>query len=149
MNPEQLASYNAATAAEQARHRSHTPPRTSEDFAYYEQLARDLDAAPSLSEYFNELGPPYPQPCVDEDTMLAIDQAIDLLAAQRRLVWLGDGAVQVHVIASLTAELRTRLGHAIALAHDQETTWSDIAQLAGLSLTETKNLSDPVDTQPD
>ena len=149
MNPEQLASYEAAVAAEQARHRSHTPPRTPEDFAYYEQLARDLDAAPSLSDYFNELGPPYPEPTVGDDTTLAVDEAIELLAAQRRLAWLGDGAVQVHLIACLTAELRVRLGHAIALAHDQETTWSDIAQLAGLSIATTKNVSDPVDIPPD
>jgi hypothetical protein len=149
MNPEQLASYNAAVAAEQARHRSYTPPRTPEDFVYYEQLVRDLDAAPSLSGYFNELGPPYPQPTVDGDTALAADEAIELLAAQRRLAWLGDGPVQVHVIVSLLAELRTRLGHAIALAHDQETTWSDIAQLAGLSVAETTNLADPTASPPD
>lgn len=149
MNLEQLADYEAAVAAEQARHRSHTPPRTPEDLAYHRQLVRDLDAAPTLSDYFNELGPPYPEPRVDEDTTLAIDEAIELLAGQRRLAWLGDGAVQVHLIASLLAELHTRLGRTIALAHDQETTWSDIARLAGLSVAETRTLSDPADSPPD
>lgn len=149
MTPEQLASYETAVAADRARHRSHTPPRTPEDFAYHEQLNRELDAAPSLSDYFTDLGPPHPGPTLGRDTVLAIDEAIDVLAGQRRLAWVGDGAVQVHVIASLLTELRARLGHAIALAHDQETTWADIAQLAGLSVAETKNLSDPVAIAPD
>jgi hypothetical protein len=149
MTPEQLAAHETAVAAEQARHRSHTPPRTAEDLAYHRQLIRDLDAAPTLSDYFNELGPPYPEPRVDGDTTLTVDEVIELLAGRRRLAWLGDGTVQVHLIASLLAELHTRLGRAIALAHDQETTWSDIAHLAGLSVAETRALSDPADSPPD
>jgi hypothetical protein len=149
MTPDELADYEAAVEAERARMRRHLPPRTPEDHAYLAELTRELDAAPSLDEYYQRIEPPYPSPFVDDDTELAVDQALELLAGRRRLAWLGDGPAQVHLLASLLAQLHAHLGKAMLLSHDQELDWPDIAQLAGMPLADTIALAEGIDPEED
>ena len=92
----------------------------------------------SLQDYFRELEPPYPPPMPDEDVQDVAQRAIEDLAGQRRMAWLGDGPVQVHLIASLICDLQFRLDEAILLAADQEVELADIARLAGISPAEAR-----------
>ena len=145
MTPDEHASYQRWVEADRARVAAHIPPVTAADHAFLDALGRELDAAPHIGDYYRELEAPYPKPAPDQDVAEIIDAAIERLADQRRLPWLGHGPHQVHLIATLIAELRQRLTDAIVLAHDQELESSDIARIAGLSLHETRLLTDPED----
>ena len=149
MTPDELADHEAAVEAERARIRRHLHPRTPQDHAYLAELTRELDAAPTLDEYYRRIEPPYPSPFVDAHTELAVDQALELLAGRRRFAWLGDGPVQVHLLASLLAQLRAHLGRAMLLSHDQELDWPDIAQLAGMPLADTTALAECIASEED
>ena len=92
----------------------------------------------AVQDYFHEFEAPYPPPMPDDDVQDAAQTAIEDLAGQRRLAWLGDGPVQVHLIASLISELTFRLDEAIMLAADQEVELADIARLAGISPQQTR-----------
>ena len=87
----------------------------------------------SLQDHFRQLTPPYPTPMPDEDVEDVAQRAMADLAGQRHMAWLGDGPIQVHLIASLICELQFRLDQAVVPAADQELALADIAQLAGLS----------------
>lgn len=97
------------------------------------QLERELDAAPHVLDYFQQIEPPYPAPQLDADIQDVVQRAIENLATKWRMAWLGDGPIQVHLTASLLAELHFRLDEAIVLAADQDLAVDDIAQLAGIS----------------
>jgi hypothetical protein len=101
---------------------------------------------PNLQDHFR---PPYPQPMPDDDVQAVAQRAIEDLAGQRRLAWLGDGPIQVHLIASLISELQFRLDEAVVLAADQETDLADIAQLAGISVAETRQTIANLDPEND
>ena len=103
----------------------------------------------SLQDYFRELEPPYPPPMPDEDVQDVAQRAIEDLAGQRCMAWLGDGPVQVHLIASLITELTSRLDEAIVLAADQETELADIAHLAGISPEQTRQTIANIDPEND
>ncbi|CAN5671517.1 hypothetical protein BH23PLA1_BH23PLA1_43040 [soil metagenome] len=102
-----------------------------------------------LQDYFRQLGPPYPTPMPDADVQDAAQRAIEDLAGVRRMAWLGDGAIQVHLIASLICELQFRLDEAIVLAADQEIGLADIAQLAGINVTQTRQTITNLDPEND
>lgn len=143
MNPDEQASYHRRVEQDRARLAHHVPPTSEADHAYLDELGRELDAAPHIGDYYRELEPPYPGPEPDADVTKVVADGIERLAGQRRLPWLGHGPHQVHLIATLIAELEAQLTEAIVLAHDQELDWPDIAQLAGLSLRETIRQADP------
>jgi hypothetical protein len=103
----------------------------------------------NLQDCFRQLEPPYPPPMPDQDVQDAAQRAIEDLAGQRRMAWLGDGAIQVHLIASLICELRFRLDEAIVLAADQEIGLADIAQLAGLSADQIRQTIANIDPEND
>jgi hypothetical protein len=149
MTPDELADYERWVADERARVAAHQPPTTAADHAFLEQLGRELDAAPHLQDYFRQLEPPYPLPMPDDDVQDAAQRAIEDLAGQRRMAWLGDGAVQVHLIASLISDLQFRLDEAIVLAADQQVELADIARLAGLSVAETRQTIANIDPEND
>jgi hypothetical protein len=98
---------------------------------------------PHIDDYYRELEPPYPMPMPDADVAAVIDDAIERLAALRRLANPSHGPTQVHLLATLIAEAEERLPDAIVLAHDQDLDWTDIARLAGLSLRQAILLAEP------
>jgi len=149
MTPDELADYQRWVADERARVAAHQPPTTAADHAFLEQLGRELDAAPHLQDYFQQLEPPYPQPMPDDDVQDAAQRAIEDLAGQRRMAWLGDGPIQVHLIASLINDLQLRLDEAIVLAADQEIGLTDIARLAGTSPEQARQTIAAIDPEND
>jgi hypothetical protein len=74
-----------------------------------------------------------PAPHADDDSALVLEQALDDLARLRTAYWLGDSGVRLHALASLISQAHQMLPAAIDDARDQELTWSDIAQLLGVS----------------
>ena len=74
-----------------------------------------------------------PAPHTDDASALVLEQALDDLARLRTAYWLGDNAVRLHALASLIRQAHQMLPTAIDDARDQELTWSDIAQLLGVS----------------
>jgi CRP-like cAMP-binding protein len=72
-----------------------------------------------------------PAPITGDDSLQILNEAIDRLAALRTLYWLGDSAVRLHALASLTAQARQLLPQAIRDARDQELTWAQIGELLG------------------
>lgn len=143
MNPDEQASYRRWVEQDRARLACHVPPTSEADHAFLDALGRQLDAAPHIGDYYRQLEPPYPGPTPDADVAEVVADAIERLADQRRLPWLGHGPHQIHLIATLIVELEAQLTEAIVLAHDQELDWPDIARLAGLSLHETILQADP------
>ncbi len=103
----------------------------------------------NLHDHFRQLEAPYPPPMPDEDVQDVAGRAIEDLAGQRHLAWLGDGPVQVHLIASLICELQFRLDEAIVLAADQDTDLTGIAQLAGISIDQTRQTITNLDPEND
>ena len=74
-----------------------------------------------------------PTPVVDDLSATVLGEAIETLSALRTPYWLGDTAVHLHALASLTAQAHRLLPDAVATARDQELTWEEIGQLLGLS----------------
>ncbi len=74
-----------------------------------------------------------PAPRADDASALVLEQALDDLARQRTTYWLGDSGVRLHALASLIRQAHQMLPAAIDHARDQELTWTDIAQLLGVS----------------
>ena len=74
-----------------------------------------------------------PAPRADDDSTLVLEQALDDLARLRTAYWLGDAGVRLHALASLITQAHQTLPAAIDEARDQEFTWTDIAQLLGVS----------------
>jgi len=103
----------------------------------------------NLQDHFQPLEPPYPQPMPDQDVQDAAQRAIEDLAGQRHMAWLGDGPIQTHLIANLICELQFRLDEAIVLAADQDTDLADIAQLAGISIDQTRQTITNIDPEND
>ncbi len=74
-----------------------------------------------------------PAPRADDISALVLEQALDDLAQLRTAYWLGDSGVRLHALASLIRQAHQMLPAAIDHARDQEITWTDIAQLLGVS----------------
>lgn len=74
-----------------------------------------------------------PAPRADDDTALVLERALDNLARLRTAHWLGDSGVRLHALASLLSQAHQMLPAAIDDARDQQLTWTDIAQLLGVS----------------
>ena len=72
-----------------------------------------------------------PAPVVDDLSATILTEAIDALAALRTPYWLGDTAVHLHALASLTAQAEQLLPQAVHDARDQELTWAQISELLG------------------
>lgn len=75
----------------------------------------------------------YLGPAADADTKEVLDTAIETLATIRGLNRLGDATVDLHLLASLLAEARSRLPQAVADARDQECSWAEVADLLGVT----------------
>ena len=103
---------------------------------------------PHLQDHFRQLEAPYPQPMPDDNVQDLAQRAIEDLARQRRLAWLGDGRIQVHLI-TLISELQFRRDEAIVLAADQDADPADIARLAGISIAETRQAITNTDPEND
>ncbi len=74
-----------------------------------------------------------PAPRADDDSALVLEQALDDLARLRTTYWLGDSGVRLHALANLISQAHQMLPAAINDARNQELTWTDIAQLLGVS----------------
>lgn len=99
-----------------------------------------------MSDLSPHLSAPWPAPRVGDDVDAAIDDAVNTLAGTRRLSWLGDGPTEIHLLASLSYRLNSRLLDAIELARDQDLADADIAHLAGMPLSELRPLLDDLET---
>ena len=89
-----------------------------------------------------------PTPRVDQDSAIALNEAIEALSRLRTPYWLGDTGVRLHALASLTAEAEQLLPQAIHDARDQGLTWSEIAQLLNISATSARRRSRPPTRTP-
>ena len=72
-----------------------------------------------------------PAPATGDDSLAVLTDAIDTLTRLRTAYWLGDSAVHLHALASLTAQAQQLLPQAIHDARDQELTWAQISELLG------------------
>ena len=72
-----------------------------------------------------------PAPTTGDDSLAVLTDAINALARLRTAYWLGDSAVHLHALASLTAQAGQLLPEAIHDARDQELTWAQIGELLG------------------
>ena len=70
---------------------------------------------------------------VDDDSAEALQAAVHLLELSRSPLNQGDGALRVHVLASLIAQAETLLSDAVADALDQDHPWADIAAQLGVT----------------
>jgi len=66
-------------------------------------------------------------PYTDADTQDLIDEIVDTLTIIRCPMGLGDGGATLSVLASLAAEIASRLPDAVADARDHSYTWNEIA----------------------
>lgn len=156
MTPDELASYQAWVDAERASVAAHFPPVTAADHAFFDALLAELDAAPSLQDYFTVLEPPYPAPMPDDDVQDEVELALDRLAARRNMIRPPAGAAgEIHLIACLISDLQLRLEEAIRDAYDADIDWPDVARLAGMSTTDViriattlTDLEEPLDDEP-
>jgi hypothetical protein len=76
-----------------------------------------------------------PAPITGDDSLAVLTEAIDALARLRTAYWLGDSAVHLHALASLTAQAEQLLPQAVHDARDQELTWTQIGELLGTTAT--------------
>ena len=74
----------------------------------------------------------YVGPGIGEDSRLVVDAAIEGLCAARDLS-AEDLLARLHVIASLAAELTTRLGPAVAEIRRYGCSWAEVADLLGVT----------------
>ena len=72
-----------------------------------------------------------PAPATGDDSLAVLTEAIEALARLRTAYWLGDSAVHLHALTSLTAQAGQLLPEAIRDARDQELTWAQIGELLG------------------
>ena len=72
-----------------------------------------------------------PAPVTGDDSLAVLTEAIDALARLRTAYRLGDSAVHLHALASLTAQAQQLLPEAVHDARDQELTWAQISELLG------------------
>jgi len=70
---------------------------------------------------------------LDDDSAEAIEEAVRSLELSRSPMNQGDGALRVHVLATLIAQANALLPDAVADARDQDHPWSDIAPQLGLT----------------
>ncbi len=75
----------------------------------------------------------YIAPVTGEDTETVFEAAMDSLSKLRGLPWLGDAAVELHLVVSLLAEAERRLPRAVADARDQDRSWAQIGDLLGVT----------------
>jgi hypothetical protein len=66
-------------------------------------------------------------PHTGDDTAALIDEAVESLVLLRSPMHLGDAAVTISALASLAAEIDSRLHDAVADARDQDYPWDAIA----------------------
>jgi hypothetical protein len=65
-----------------------------------------------------------------EGTAAALGTAIEALGRSRGL-WPGDASVTLHLLASIVAEVSSRLPRAVADARAYGLSWADVAELPG------------------
>ena len=70
---------------------------------------------------------------VDDDSAHAIELAVHRLELARSPMNQGDGALRVHVLASLIAQTQALLPDAVADARDQDYPWAHIAAQLGVT----------------
>ncbi len=74
----------------------------------------------------------YLEPSTGDDTASVLEEAVASLGTLRLPTrWLGDAAVELHLLASLIAEAERRLPGVVAGARDQELSWAEIGDLLG------------------
>jgi len=71
---------------------------------------------------------------VDDDSAGVLEETIHSLELCRSPLNQGDGALRVHVLASLIAQAEALLPDAVADARDQDHPWSEIASQLGVTV---------------
>ncbi len=74
----------------------------------------------------------YLPPGTGNDTHAALEAAITELGRARGM-WPCDAATELHLVASVAAEIEHLLPHAVAGARRQGCTWAEIADLLGVT----------------
>lgn len=77
---------------------------------------------------FEPAGPPV----ADDASSAVVAEALASLGSLRAQQWLGDGAGQIHLLASLRHQIDLALSDAVGLARDQDCSWEQIATLVGV-----------------
>ena len=78
-----------------------------------------------------------PAPITGDDSLSVLTAAIDNHARLRTAYWLGDSAIRLHALASLTAQAEQLLPQAVHDARDQELIWTQIGELLNTTTTTT------------
>ena len=75
----------------------------------------------------------YLAPATGQDSSEALDAAAAVLARRRGLDGPADASVRLHLLVSLVAEAQSRLPAAVAEARAERCSWSQVADLLGVS----------------
>jgi len=70
---------------------------------------------------------------IDDNSAAAIDEAVAALTANRAPTWAGDLSLELHVLASLRAQVDADLTSAVGQAHAAGFEWSYIAELLDIT----------------
>ncbi|MGH9121260.1 MAG: hypothetical protein ACRDYC_04825 [Acidimicrobiales bacterium] len=94
---------------------------------------RDLYDIDANSIPIDQLPVPPAAPVVDRECRLLLDRLVTALTDLRFPLCRYDAAAQLHVLASLHADIDARLPDVIADARDQDYSWDQIATSLGTS----------------
>lgn len=93
----------------------------------------DPDDIDANSIHIDQLPVPPAPPSVDHESRLLLDRLVTALTDLRFPLCRFDAAAQLHVLASLQADIQARLPDVIADARDQDYSWDQIATSLGTS----------------
>ncbi|MHB1488661.1 MAG: hypothetical protein ACYCS7_16805 [Acidimicrobiales bacterium] len=95
--------------------------------------ADDPDDIDTISIPIDQVPAPPAPPRVDEDSRLLLDRLLTTATDLRFPLSRYDAAAELHVLASLQADIHTRLPGVIAEARDQDYIWNQIAASLSVS----------------
>lgn len=92
-------------------------------------MTGDID---SISLFIGAVPVPPALPRTDDDSRAVLSEALESLTLLRFPLSLGDATAELHCLASLIAEAKTLIPHAVAGARDQDHSWDEIATCLGI-----------------
>jgi hypothetical protein len=90
----------------------------------------DIDA---VSIPIDQVAVPPAPPAIDQESQVVVAEAVTSLTLLRFPLSLGDATAELHVLASIVAQVEARIPDAVADARDQDHRWDDISVCLGIS----------------
>lgn len=81
----------------------------------------------------DHISPSTGPPLADDTSRAVVAEALASLGTLRAQQWLGDGAGQIQLLASLSRQVDLALAGAVELARDQDCSWTEIAIVLGIN----------------